>query len=251
LDLLVKILTVNSEFINQKNFQEKETKNGHLYIAVMGVTGAGKTTFAKYLSEKLDSQLLEEIPVRENPFFREYYGSPDTYLPAQIFFLDMKWRQICGDEVLKNPGIQKILKKQDVILEPPIYEDALYAQARLEEKPKEWNWYKEYYSGLIGVDSFPKPDLVVFLRLRLPAMLSRIAERAKKNPERESELNESAVYWERLRWLHESWVKENPLGLKIVTLDMDRFDFSSYKSDGDALEAAFVELRERSGGLIK
>lgn len=242
---------MSSEFIDKKSFQEKETKNGHLYTAVMGVTGAGKTTFAKFLSEKLTGRLLEEIPVGENPFFKEYYGSPDTYLPAQIFFLDTKWRQVCGDKVLRNPGILKILKRQDVIQEPPIYEDALYAQARLEEKPKEWNWYKEYYSGLIGVDSFPKPDLVAFLRLRLPVMLARIRERAEKNPERASELKESEVYWERLRWLHENWIKENPLGLKIVTLDMDRFDFSSYKSDGDALEAAFGELKQRSGGLIK
>lgn len=217
----------------------------------MGVTGAGKTTFAKFLSEKLNGRLLEETPVGENPFFKDYYGSPDTYLPAQIFFLDAKWRQICGDDVSKNPGVKKILIKQDVILEPPIYEDALYAQARLEEKPKEWDWYKEYYSGLIGVDSFPKPDLVVFLRLRLTEMLARIRERANKNPERASELNESAAYWERLRWLHENWVKENPLGLKIVTLDMGRFDFSGYRNDGDALEAAFGELKQRSGSLIK
>lgn len=231
--------------------QEKEAEEKHLYIAIMGVTVAGKTTFAKFLSEKLNGRLLEEIPVADNPFFKDYYGNPDDYFPAQMFFLDAKWRQTLGSKELKTLGVKQILSKRPVVQEPPIYEDALYAQARLEGNPRQWDWYQNFYEGLVNMDSFPKPDLVVFLHLRLPVMLARIRERAKKNPERASELKESEAYWERLRWLHEKWVKENPLGLKIITLDMDRFDFSYYKNDGEALEDAFRELKRQSGGLIK
>jgi len=235
----------------RENKCEHEVEPRHLYIAVMGVTGAGKTTFAKFLSEKLGGQTFEELPVKENPFFEDYYGNPEDYFPVQIFFLDAKWRQTQGSKELKEIGVKEILAEKPVIQEPPIYEDALYAQARLEESPAQWQRYKEYYEGLVEGNSFPKPDLIVFLRLRLPVILERIRKRAAECPERVGELQESEAYWERLRWLHEEWVRENPLNLKIITLDMDKYDFSYYKDDGDALEAAFAELKQKSGGLIK
>jgi len=61
---------------------EHEDEPKHPYIAVMGVTAAGKTTFAKFLSEKSGGKLLEELPVEDNPFFKNYYGNPDNYFPT-------------------------------------------------------------------------------------------------------------------------------------------------------------------------
>ncbi len=230
---------------------EREAGPKHPYIVVMGVTAAGKTTFAEFLAGRINGKFFPELPVEDNPFFKNYYGNPDDYFPVQIFFLDANWRQIMGSKELKTPGIKEILVKEPVVQEPGIFEEALYAQARLEEDSVQWGRYQSYYNGLTNVKSFVKPDLTVFLHLRLPVMLDRIKRRATDNPERASELKESEAYWERLRWLHENWVKENPLGLKIITLDMDRFNFSSYNSDGEALEAAYQELKNRSGGLIK
>lgn len=231
--------------------QEEEPKNKYPYIAIMGVTAAGKTTFAEFLARRINGKLFQELPVEDNPFFTEYYENPTEYaLPTQMFLVYEKWLQTKGSRKMGVSGVRRFWQRP-VVQEPPIYEDALYAQARLEKNPRQWDWYQNFYEGLVNMNLFPKPDLIVFLHLRLPVMLVRIRERAKKNPERKSELGESEAYWERLRWLQESWVKENPLGLRIVTLDMDRFDFSGYNSGGEALEAAYQELKNRSGGLIK
>ena len=72
--------------------QEKEAKNRHLYIAVMGVTAAGKTTFAEFLARRINGKLFQELPVVDNPFFTEYYENPTEYaLPTQMFRVYEKW----------------------------------------------------------------------------------------------------------------------------------------------------------------
>jgi len=211
-----------------------------LFLTVMGVTGAGKTTLAVFLAKKMKGRLIQEIPVDQNPFFKNYYGQPQFYFPTQLFFLNAKWQQIRESRKLKGILIQ----------EPPIYEDMLYAQAKLKARSKEWRLYKTYYDGLIGDPSFPKPDLVIFLRLSFSTMLARIQKRAGINPQRASELKETQVYWRRLWQRHEDWIRKNPLGLRIVILDTDKYDFSNYKNANRALEDVFADIVKKIEGRL-
>ena len=82
-------------------------------------------------------------------------------------------------------------------------------------------------------------------------MLRGIEERAQGDPTRKAELQESGDYWKRLWELHEEWVIKNPLCLNIIVLDMDKYNFSRYKNKDEALETAYQELVEKTGGLIK
>jgi len=119
--------------------QEKEAKNRHLYIAVMGVTAAGKTTFAEFLARRINGKLFQELPVEDNPFFTEYYENPTEYaLPTQMFLVYEKWLQTKGSRKMGVSGVRRFWQRH-VVQEPPIYEDALYAQARLEENPRQWD----------------------------------------------------------------------------------------------------------------
>jgi deoxyadenosine/deoxycytidine kinase len=57
------------------------------YIAVEGVIGVGKTTFAGMLAECLEAELINE-EVFENPFLVDYYKNRKRFaFSCQMFFL--------------------------------------------------------------------------------------------------------------------------------------------------------------------
>lgn len=110
--------------------------------------------------------------------------------------------------------------------------------------------FEKYYSEP-DKWAFPKPDILIYLKVSFPKMLRGIKERAQWDLTRKVELQESEGYWKRLWELHEEWVAGNPLGLNIVILDMDKFALSGYKARKQALETAYQELVTQSGGLLK
>jgi deoxyadenosine/deoxycytidine kinase len=64
------------------------------YIVVEGPIGAGKTALAKRLAKSLSGELILE-EASENPFLERFYreGKPAA-LPAQMFFLFSRARQV-------------------------------------------------------------------------------------------------------------------------------------------------------------
>ena len=59
------------------------------YIAVEGVIGVGKTTFAGMLAERLDAELVNE-EVFENPFLVDYYKNRRRYAFSWDFLSSVK-----------------------------------------------------------------------------------------------------------------------------------------------------------------
>src|SRR5579862_9464348 len=64
------------------------------HIAIEGVIGAGKTSLALMLAERLQAKLiLEEF--EDNPFLAKFYEDPDHYaFHTQIYFLLSRYRQL-------------------------------------------------------------------------------------------------------------------------------------------------------------
>jgi deoxyadenosine/deoxycytidine kinase len=225
---------------------ENEPKR-HLWIQIMGVPASGKTTLGKDISEQLGFSFMGEVSVDDNSLFEKYYKDPKKWsLSMQMSFLFDKRRQIVGAEDFGEIGIKKLLKKGPVISEPPIYQDGLYAQARLEQSPREMKMYKDFFEGMVG-DNFQKPDLLVYIRLSFSTFLNRVRERAEKDPARSVELAESEEYWKRLWELHEEWIEENPLDLDIIVIDGDELDFSKY----DDVEEAKADILSEFTRLAK
>ena len=64
------------------------------FITIEGNIGAGKTTLANLLSEKLNARLiLEEFA--ENPFLPKFYQNPEQHaFPLELFFLAERYKQL-------------------------------------------------------------------------------------------------------------------------------------------------------------
>ena len=73
------------------------------YIAIEGVIGVGKSTFARMLSEKIGAELVLDEAM-DNPFLVDFYKNQKRYaFSTQIFFL-MTRKPAMGYHLLLTVG---------------------------------------------------------------------------------------------------------------------------------------------------
>lgn len=138
------------------------------YLVVEGPIGVGKTALAKRLAERLSADLLLE-EVDSNPFLERFYRDGQrAALPAQMFFLFARARQL---EDLRQSDLFTETRVSDYLFS----KDRLFAQLNLDTD--ELALYEQVVDNL-DVDP-PVPDLVIYLQASVDALLRRIAERAR------------------------------------------------------------------------
>jgi len=122
------------------------------YIAVEGPIGAGKTSLAKRLAERLSAEPVLERP-EENPFLARFYQDMARYaLPRAQ--LDLFARPVVADFLIEK--------------------DPLFAHATL--SGDELVLYQKIYDSLRP--QAPAPDLVVYLQAQPDTLAERIRRRA-------------------------------------------------------------------------
>ncbi|HAV23612.1 MAG: deoxyadenosine kinase [Ignavibacteria bacterium GWA2_55_11] len=159
------------------------------YIAIEGVIGAGKTTLAKMLSERLGARLVLE-KFEENPFLPKFYEEPERFaFQTQIFFLLSRYRQ-------QQDLFQADLFHSHVISDYIFEKDKIFAYLTLQDEE-----LKLYESLLMTIEkNVPQPDLVIYLQSSVDRLMKNIQARGRAMEENMSEeyireLNEAYNYF--------------------------------------------------------
>jgi deoxyadenosine/deoxycytidine kinase len=136
------------------------------YIVVEGPIGVGKTSLATRLAKSFDSDLLLE-GAHENPFLERFYQEPRSgALPAQLFFLLQRARQM---QDMRQADMFRPVRVADFLIE----KDRLFAELILDAE--ELRLYEQVYEH-VTIDA-PTPDLVIYLQAPEDVLLKRIAKR--------------------------------------------------------------------------
>jgi deoxyguanosine kinase len=142
--------------------------NASRFIVVEGPIGVGKTELAKRLADSLSGKLILE-DVEANPFLQRFYSHGRTAaLPAQMFFLFARARQL---EELRQSDLFTDVRVADYLFA----KDRLFAELNLDRD--ELALYDQV-AGKLDVEA-PVPDLVIYLQASVDALLRRIAKRGR------------------------------------------------------------------------
>ena len=149
-----------------KTRQDVIGQTGPRYVVVEGPIGVGKTSLARRLAESFSSDLVLE-QAHENPFLERFYRSRrHGALPAQLFFLFQRARQI---EEIRQTDLFTPVRISDFLLE----KDRLFAELNLDAH--ELNLYDQVYRSLELQP--PVPDLVIYLQAPPRVLAERVASR--------------------------------------------------------------------------
>src|SRR5262245_944539 len=146
---------------------EKSASNApQRFVVVEGPIGVGKTSLARRLARSFGSELILE-KAEENPFLERFYRNPrSAALPAQLFFLFQRTRQL---EDIRQHDLFDTVRVADYLLD----KDRLFARLTLDDE--EFALYEQIYARL-AIDT-PIPDLVIYLQAPIDILLERIARR--------------------------------------------------------------------------
>ena len=159
------------------------------HIAIEGVIGAGKTTLANLLSDRLSAKLVLER-FEENPFLPKFYEDAERYaFQAQIFFLLNRYKQQQG-------LIQADLFHRFLITDYIFEKDKIFAYLNLEDDE-----LKLYENVMTAIEhTVPVPDLVVYIQSNASRLMTNIKVRGRTFEKNISEqyirdLNEAYNYF--------------------------------------------------------
>ena len=138
------------------------------FIIVEGPIGVGKTSLAIRLAESFDGEVVLEH-AEENPFLERFYKSGrSAALPAQLFFLFHRARQL---EELRQSDLFSPVRVADF----HFAKDRLFAELNLD--PEELRLYEQITQKL-DVEA-PVPDLMIYLQASVDALMRRIMRRGR------------------------------------------------------------------------
>ncbi len=204
---------------------------GPKYIAIEGVIGAGKTTLAKKLADKLSARLvLEEF--EENPFLEKFYDDRKRHaFQTQMFFLINRFKQ-------QEQFMQEDLFTEFVVSDYIFDKDQIFAYLNL--SGEELKLYESIFPSLKR--DLRQFDLVIFLQASVDRLIYNIKRR-----NRSIEKNLSRSY---IRDLSEAYnnffFKYNSTPLLIV--NTTEIDFVNKEED---FEELYKQIFRKDRGFIE
>lgn len=187
------------------------------FVVISGNIGVGKSTLVGLLAQRLGWTPYYE-PNADNPYLADFYADMKRWsFHSQVFFLAQRVAQ----------HKQLLERGEPVVLDRSVYEDAeIFARnlsLRGEMSERDWQTYESLYRTMSSL--LRPPDLVVYLRASLPALMQRIARRG-----RDYESRVSPEYIESLNQLYDAWARTFTAG-PVLTIETDALDVTTRIKD--------------------
>uniref|UniRef100_UPI0026274E96 deoxynucleoside kinase n=1 Tax=Oceanispirochaeta sp. TaxID=2035350 RepID=UPI0026274E96 len=168
-------------------------------------------------------------PVSENPYLEDFYKDMKQWAyHSQLFFL--------SDRMAMHKELQE--QQGNVVQDRSIYEDAeifarnLYRQELITKR--DFDTYWKMYT--IAVSLLKPPDLLVYLKASVPALVERISLRGR---DFESVIPRS--YLEQLNQLYDDWTESYSDSSKLI-LNINEFDILRSRDD---LTGIIQDIKEK------
>jgi deoxyguanosine kinase len=196
------------------------------FVAIEGPIGAGKTSLARALAERLHAQLLLEEP-EANPFLPRFYRDPERHaLATQLFFLTHRVHQL-------SALIQQDLFAGRVVTDFILEKDPLFAELTLTDE--EFALYRSLYQHV--KPHAPAPDLVIYLQASPDTLMERVKRRGIAY--------ENELTFDYLRRLADAYSGffHHYAAAPVLIVNSDNLNFVDARADLDLLLTQVAEMR--------
>jgi len=203
----------------------------HSFIAIEGNIGAGKTTLCKMLEADFQCRLILE-QFTDNPFLPYFYENQERYaFPVELFFMTERHKQL--QEMLSQGSLF-----QDFVLSDYYFvKTLLFAKNNLNKE--EFRLFQRLYRIL--TNSFPKPNLLVYLHRPVDQLMINIKKRGRayeQDIDPQYLLNIQNTYFDYFRTEQQ---------LPILIINVDQLDYLRNKTQYEQLVQALAQ--EYSPGI--
>ena len=200
-----------------------------MHIAIAGNIGCGKTTLTKLLAKHFNWEpALENID--KNPYLTSFYDDMQRWsFNVQVFFLNLRCRQIM--EIRK--------RKKTVVQDRTIFEDAYIFAPNLHDMGlMATRDYENYMSLFELVSSFMQPpDLLIYIKASTSTLVTQIQKRGRKY-----ENTIRLDYLQNLNERYDKWTGSYKKG-KMLVIDADTIKFAENEADmGYVIDRINAEL---------
>lgn len=189
------------------------------YVAIEGNIGAGKTTLAKLLSQKMNARLmLEEFT--DNPFLASFYSNRERYaFSVEMSFLADRYHQM--GRYNKEDLFQPLL-----LSDYSIYKSLIFAQNNLHGN--ELQLYRNFFQIVSG--QLKTPDLILFLNRSYESLHRHIEKRGRSY--------EQQIEPEYLMNIQTNYIRffKQMQDVTVAVVDADKYDILRSKADLEVLE---------------
>lgn len=189
----------------------------HLFIAIAGNIGAGKSTLTRMLAQHYGWEPFYEANA-ENPYLADFYSDMERWsFHSQVFFLGKRLEH--HRQLVDHPG--------SVVQDRTVYEDAeifacnLYKQGNMSQR--DYDAYRRLYLAIAAF--LPPPDLMIYLEAKVDTLQAHISKRG-----RDFERDIAPDYLSQLNSLYENWIADWSV-CPVLRISVDKLDFQHRPAD--------------------
>jgi deoxyadenosine/deoxycytidine kinase len=180
-------------------------------VVVDGVTGVGKSSLVKIISEEFGLKPFSEMFEDENRLLNKFFHDRAKWaFPMQTNFLTNRFKQYC-----------QAMRVGQAVMDRSIYSDRIFARMYLEYgylKPEEYAVYNNLLETML--EHVVPPKLLVYLKVDTDEAIHRIHKRGRPD-----EVEVERDYWDHLNQFYESNYREYSLGGELLVIKVDKLDY--------------------------